>query len=529
MAAPKTTFTDKLVNSEVVSTDFNQLKASANGAIDDAAAAQATASAAQPKETGKGLSTNDYTTPEKQKLNGIAANATANANTDSLAEGTNNLYFTTARAQAAVPVPAKATTTQAAGGTDDALYVTPLGVSSALNSRIPAGLLSMPTSRKAKSVAVSRFKGYTGLSDGTQTVQTAKYRIDDTMKVDCLAMEFKFGNWINFGGLPTNDITVAVYVFTGATFINIPFPDGNPSATIKPGMDVTTSISNTYFKRNGNTYIQVVVSVATLGMKWPLGAFTVSSKSEGFANSDIGTSTTGITTSNTQQYAPWAICASPISNVRQPVVGFISDSIGDGYGLTPGDGGFLRVGLDAQGAKWCRFSQNSAKIQDYLQAFRAYAVPRIVAEADYLIAEPITNDLAAWTTVVQGQNALIEFWRVLGSGGGRVIALTALPNTGLTTAQASNRASINDWMRDGAPIDSVTFAALAVGSATGTTVRFGQVGHPAYALINIALVVETGVNTNVWVSGSTQEGVHPSASGTALLSPLIQNFAFPTF
>ncbi|MBG0839010.1 hypothetical protein [Ectopseudomonas toyotomiensis] len=46
---------------------------------------------------GKGLSTEDYTTAEKAKLGGVAAGATANANTDSLAEGATNLYHTAAR------------------------------------------------------------------------------------------------------------------------------------------------------------------------------------------------------------------------------------------------------------------------------------------------------------------------------------------------------------------------------------------------------------------------------------------------
>jgi hypothetical protein len=36
----------------------------------------------QPKETGKGLSTNDYTTVEKEKLAGIAAGAEVNVNAD---------------------------------------------------------------------------------------------------------------------------------------------------------------------------------------------------------------------------------------------------------------------------------------------------------------------------------------------------------------------------------------------------------------------------------------------------------------
>ena len=48
------------------------------------------------------LDTNAYTDAEKSKLAGIAAGATANANTDSLAEGATNLYHTAARVLATV-------------------------------------------------------------------------------------------------------------------------------------------------------------------------------------------------------------------------------------------------------------------------------------------------------------------------------------------------------------------------------------------------------------------------------------------
>lgn len=49
--------------------------------------------------SGKGLSTNDYTTAEQTKLAGIATGATNNPDTGSLAEGT-NLYFTQNRVRA---------------------------------------------------------------------------------------------------------------------------------------------------------------------------------------------------------------------------------------------------------------------------------------------------------------------------------------------------------------------------------------------------------------------------------------------
>ena len=54
------------------------------------------------KVAGLQLSQESYTTVEKAKLGGVAAGATANANTDSLSEGATNLYFTAARVRAAI-------------------------------------------------------------------------------------------------------------------------------------------------------------------------------------------------------------------------------------------------------------------------------------------------------------------------------------------------------------------------------------------------------------------------------------------
>lgn len=62
----------------------------ADKGVTDAATAQAKADAAQPKEAGKGLSTNDFTTMEKTKLGGIATGATANSSDATLLNRANH-------------------------------------------------------------------------------------------------------------------------------------------------------------------------------------------------------------------------------------------------------------------------------------------------------------------------------------------------------------------------------------------------------------------------------------------------------
>jgi lysophospholipase L1-like esterase len=77
MATEKVNIPVKQSGQSLSAAEFNQLAPAINGSIDDAAAAKTVADAAQPKENGKGLSTNDYTTAEKSKLAGVATGATA--------------------------------------------------------------------------------------------------------------------------------------------------------------------------------------------------------------------------------------------------------------------------------------------------------------------------------------------------------------------------------------------------------------------------------------------------------------------
>ncbi|WP_080058963.1 hypothetical protein [Spirosoma aerolatum] len=95
----------------LISTAINNLVNSAPGTLDTlkeladalgddpnfAATITAALTGKVDKVTGKGLSTEDFTTALLNKLNGIASNATAVTSTDSLTEGGTNKYFTETR------------------------------------------------------------------------------------------------------------------------------------------------------------------------------------------------------------------------------------------------------------------------------------------------------------------------------------------------------------------------------------------------------------------------------------------------
>lgn len=89
---------------------------------------------------------------------------------------------------------------------------------------------------------------------------------------------------------------------------------------------------------------------------------------------------------------------------------------------------------------------------------------------------------------------------------------------GQTVGTTTLRVHWNAWLRDGAPIDPVTKAALAVG-ASG--LRCGDVGHPLAGIIDTAATVEEGgieAPTGKWRIGPGGvswggDGTHPTDAG----------------
>lgn len=83
------------------------------------------------KEAGKGLSTNDYTTTEKNKLAGIAAGAEVNVQADwNITDSGNDAFI---KNKPTIPVAlSKATKAEAEAGANDTKYMTPLRTKDAI-------------------------------------------------------------------------------------------------------------------------------------------------------------------------------------------------------------------------------------------------------------------------------------------------------------------------------------------------------------------------------------------------------------
>lgn len=84
-----------------------------------------------PKEAGKGLSTNDYTTAEKNKLTGIAAGAEVNVQADwNITDSGSDAFI---KNKPTIPVAlSKATKAEAEAGANDTKYMTPIRTKDAI-------------------------------------------------------------------------------------------------------------------------------------------------------------------------------------------------------------------------------------------------------------------------------------------------------------------------------------------------------------------------------------------------------------
>lgn len=134
------------------------------------------------------------------------------------------------------------------------------------------------------------------------------------------------------------------------------------------------------------------------------------------------------------------------------------------------------------------------------------------------------------------QETHIAHWRALAGTGAQVAAMTLHPYTsttdGWTTTEGqahvperreADRTARNDWLRDGAPLDTSTWEPYVTGSTDAGAVRIGEPGHPVtFPVFDQADACETARNSGIWkVDGGawTVDGAHLAPHGSAMLQP----------
>lgn len=173
--------------------------------------------------------------------------------------------------------------------------------------------------------------------------------------------------------------------------------------------------------------------------------------------------------------------------------------------------------------------------------FTSRNIVGLLAGATHLLVQFGVNDLAdgltlaqLWTRAVDAyayadaQKPGIPKWQTTPTP---VVSTTdagaTLANQTPDEPRSTLRAEWNLFLRDGAPCNPTTKAALAVGTSggTGTVIRMGQTGHPLQGLVDIAAAVEQGGSsspTKKWrvdLGPLAGDGTHPSTLGQTAMTP----------
>jgi hypothetical protein len=138
------------------------------------------------------------------------------------------------------------------------------------------------------------------------------------------------------------------------------------------------------------------------------------------------------------------------------------------------------------------------------------------------------NDWANSRTLAQIQADKLTIWGWFYARNIPVYAWTSIPGTTSTDSWAtvgnqttvageSVRLTLNAWIRDGAPIDATTRAAVVVGTSSNV-LRIGAATHPVAAYWELADTVESARDSGKWKASYTADGTHPNATGHAAMA-----------
>jgi lysophospholipase L1-like esterase len=402
-----------------------------------------------------------------------------------------------------------------------------------------------------------RGQAYDTVSNGTAVEHNAQWQWQFPYQVSNLRLVY--GNFYCPGSgamddstSPLGDITINAKLYRAQGVITF---RGATSVVLKPGT-IVESDPIPYILFPGQKHVFRNHVTCASGVKWPLGASTVSGDTEG-AESGTGlgdkTASGTITASTTAAYGPCAFLGNVegVNNVVPISLGIVGDSISRGTGdLTASVadyGPFVRLAT-LIGCPWHRAAAggDSATSLTNLGVFPTtmangsqYNYMRLNASirgCTHVTCFFGANDLATISnTPTQCMQSLLFVWRQLATMVPFVLAFTIAPRgtngapftSSFDPGGASTRAVINAWLRDGAPITITgnnTFTPATTGDVSAGVIRAGNLAHPlAFYPIDTCLVWENGVNTNNWVASYTADNTHPNNAGALALANYIYN------
>lgn len=339
------------------------------------------------------------------------------------------------------------------------------------------------------------------LSNGTDLSETTRIRHFAT--ADAHSIQYVYGNTAMSADGP-NDITVkAAHEHSGGTSIASAYFNGQRSRIINPGGLAYTDPIMADVGLGEIFRSRQFVSVASAGMKWPLGPRLVGDLPvyDGkVVGSDVVDS--GATpTYNVSGFGPVAVLGFPVT--LRPAWFLCGDSITQGVGDSGGEGttdagwpsralnneyGFINAGRASETA-----GQYAATA-----AIRRNGRQQLAQFCTHVLCQHGVNDVKGDVTFAALQTAMQTIWARFARMGLVVYQSTISPVTTGTyadeagqTVQTSSRETvrvqINDWLR--------------------------TVPAPLAGIVEAADAFETGRNSGKWKPNFTTDGTHPNNAG----------------
>lgn len=375
-------------------------------------------------------------------------------------------------------------------------------------------------------------------SDGVETIETSRFRYEAIGDISDISVVFMNGGFAGYT-LAWDNITITASVeYPAGTFTQLNF-NGNTSYLLKWGRTVTSDEIPLEIPKGSSFWVRTCVTVAS-GEIWIKGHLCSSGQNEGVAAGIDATMSGTIANGTAYAFVPSAIIGT--TNSRKMSVLQLGDSLSTGQG----DSGFTSYKFQIGGGIFGRaftnqFSNLITNVPgDGLGRWTPENRPQfasLLSVCNVFICQLGINGISDVTSAVS-QERYVKLWDALLSRGIKGYQTTITPWTDSTDSWATaenqtvkaavepNRLDINNWIRDGAPIDIDTRAVQAVGATGSSVIRAGHSGHPLLGYFDLADIAESARNSGLWKAGYTPDGIHANSTGYEALAQGIDTTKF---
>lgn len=301
---------------------------------------------------------------------------------------------------------------------------------------------------------------------------------------------------------------------------------GSPSKAMTASDAVVLTDAQAYVGAAGDLFFVRTGCVSTGANTWPLNA-QLSQSGEAFeAGSGVAAHvSSGSMGSNQGErgYGPSIILGEPVG--AAPIaVGGIGDSI-----FTSGNNGvgFVHIALNAHPSG--TGVPDAVVVDTSLGGDGATSMTGVNKDSrwnlldycDYAVQEYAINDLLGGASLATMQGRLLDIGEEAVTRGIGLIDCTTFVSTGLDAGGEAIRVALNDWRRDGHPINPDTGVAVATG--TVSALRAGETGHPFIGYLETADATETARNSGTRITELYDDGTHLNNAGHVAVAAAVRD------